>query len=195
MCVVLWRAQLRFFHDQRHRLWFQPQGVVPVALVLRLVLRCVAVVRVLGALLTRCGVCGSVRGFVALVSVLRRAVVVFRVLPSLCSLSSGCSLPVAPGCAGCLGAAVGVPFGRCVGVSGFFLLCAVHRVCGAGGVCVRCPPSASIAGAVEVVGVAPRHVAVVCVLAIFRALQAQGTLACRVACGSVCGAGAVVGTL
>ena len=74
-------------------------------------------------------------------------------------------------------------------------LCTVHRVCRAGGVCVWCPPSAGIAGAVEVVGVAPQHVAVVLFLAILRAVQAQGTLVFRVACGWVCGAGAVVGTL
>ena len=169
MCVALWRAWLRCFRDQRHCLWFRPQGVNPVAVVSRLVLRCAAVVRVLGAVLravvalgtpARCGVCGSVRDSVAVVCVLR-VLVLSRVQPSLCPLSSGLSLPVGPGCAGRLGAAVSVPLGRCVGVSVFFPLCAVHRVCRAGGVCVWCSPSASISGAVEVVGVAPRHVAVV----------------------------------
>ena len=79
MCVVLWCAWLRCFLDQRHLLCFWPQGVVPVAVVLCLVLRCVTVARVSGAVLravvarvtpTRCGVFGSLRGSVAVVSVL-----------------------------------------------------------------------------------------------------------------------------
>ena len=45
----------------------------------------------------------------------------------------------------------------------------------------------------RVVGAAPRYVAVVCVLAILRAVLARGTLACYGTCGSACGA--VVGTL
>ena len=118
-----------------------------------------------------------------------------RVQRSLCSLSSGFSLPVGPGRAGRLGAAVGVPLGRCVGLSGSFSLCAVHCGCRAGVICAWCLPPASIAGSVEVVAVAPRHVAVVRVLAILRAVQAWGTLACHVASGSVCVAGAVVCTL
>ena len=89
--------------------------------------------RVLGAVLravvargtpTRCGVCGSVRGSVAVVSVLCRVWVLFRVQLSVCFLSSGFPWPVVPCCAGRLWAAVSVPFG----VSAFFSLCAVHRV-------------------------------------------------------------------
>ena len=79
MCVVLWRAWLRDFCGQRRFLWFWPRDVVLVVVVLCLVLRCVAVVRVLGAVLrvvlapstpTRCGVCCSVRGSVAVLSAL-----------------------------------------------------------------------------------------------------------------------------
>ena len=175
----VWGASLCCLRGQRRRLWFRPRGVVPVVAVLRLVLRGVAVVCILGAVLrvvvargtpTRCGVCGSVCGTVAVVSVLWRGVVLFQVQPSLYSLSSGCPLPMGPGCAGRLRAAVGVPLGPCVGVLGLIPLCAVRRVFGAASVCVWCPPSVSIAGAVEVVGVAPRYVFVVRVLAILRAV-------------------------
>ena len=122
--------------------------------------------------------------------------VLFQVQPLLCSLSSGCPLPVGLVPVGRLVVVVGVPLGRCVGVSGFFPLCAVHRVCRAGAVCLWCPSFASIAGVVVVLGVAPRYVAVVRVLgAILLAVQARGTLACRGACGSVCGEGAIVGAL
>ena len=45
----------------------------------------------------------------------------------------------------------------------------------------------------RIAGVSPCYVAVVCVLAILRALLARGTLACYGTCGPACGT--VVGTL
>ena len=90
----------------------------------------------------------------------------------------GCPLPVAPSSVGRPGAVVVVPLGRCMGGSGFFPLCAVHRVGGAWGVCAWCSSSAPIAGAAVVVGVAPRYVTVVRVFgAILGAVRARGTLA------------------
>ena len=79
---------------------------------------------------------------------------------------------------------------------GVLLFCALHRVGGAWGVCTWCSSSAPVAGAVEVVSLAPRYVTVVRDLgAILRAVQAWGTMAWCGACGSVCGAGSVVSTL
>ena len=64
---------------QRRGLWFWPRNLVSVVVVLRFVLRCVAVVRVWGTVLrvvlargtpTRCGVCDLVCGSFAVVSAL-----------------------------------------------------------------------------------------------------------------------------
>ena len=91
--------------------------------------------------------------------------------------------------------------GRCAlgslhGWVGVLQLCPVHRVGGAQGVCAWCSSSAPVAAAVEVVGVAPRYVTVVCAFgATLRGVQARGTPRWCRACGSVCPAAAVVGML